>query len=328
VAVSATKPTYVKLSGPSVVEVSDPHQSLDWDLGLVGYDVLTNGGLSGPGMAAAFGPLPVSVFAFPDQPVNAPFLVTDHAGGAFLYWYLYDEQSHVIYSRFHVYGIKSGGHYYKLQVLSYYGTVGGSEVTALYQLRYAEVTAAGSAKTVDLHNVDATLGGATADADALNTCLVLATGDTPMLSLHQAATSLDWDVCFRRDEISVNGEDGGPGQVAAVDLQADETANEMAADVKARTADSEQALFDGVDLAALTATGLDYRGDHVISAFTDQWVDASANPPAPKPSTAFLVVGADGVSRFFVAFDAFDGANATTPGTVHLGVEPAASPSQ
>lgn len=326
VSVSATEATYVKLAEPGVVSVSDPQSSLAWDVAFVGYDVLTNGGLSGPGLAAAFGPLPVSVFAFPDQPVNAPFLVTDHAGGAFLGWYLYDQMTHVIYSRFHVYGIRSGGRFYKLQVLSYYGQMGGTTLTGLYQLRYAEVTASGSGKTTELHDLDATLGGATADADAPNTCLVLATGDTPRLSLHEAAASLDWDVCFRRDAISVNGENGGPGAVAAVDLEGADTADEAPDDVKARTADSEKALFDDVDYAALTAPGLEYRGDHVISAFTNQWLDPSADPPAPKPSTAFVVVGADGQSRYFLAFDAFDGADTSSPGTIHLGIEPTVSP--
>src|SRR5690349_13588002 len=49
VAVSATRATYVKLGVPALVGVTDAATSTDWDLGFEGYDVLTNGGLSGPG---------------------------------------------------------------------------------------------------------------------------------------------------------------------------------------------------------------------------------------------------------------------------------------
>lgn len=330
VEVSATQATYVKLSVPGVVNVTDAASSTDWDLGFEGYDVMTNGGISGPGRGAAFGPLSVSVFAFPDQPVDVPFLISDGAGGAFLDWYAYDETTHVLFSRYHVYGVKSGGRLYKLQILRYYVDVGGVGMSAHYQLRYAEVTATGSGETVELDDLDATLGetpsGPAASTDAPGPCLSLATGETIMLSLADAESSTDWDLCFRRDAINVNGERGGPGDVAAVDLDAAATAGETLADVEARTSVDEEAAFDAVDDAALTAPDLVYRGDQLVTAFTGQWADASASPPVPTAATAFMVVGADGQSRYLVAFDAFDGANADTPGTVHLGVEPAVSP--
>ena len=321
VTVSATKPTYVNLSAPAVVDVSDKATSTEWDLAFVGYDVLTNGGLSGPGGGRAFGPLGVSYFAFPDRPVDVPFLISDRAGGTFLGWYAYDGTTHTLYSRYHVYGLRSGGHLYKLQVLGYYGDVAGAPVSALYQLRYAEVTADGSGETQVVQGVDGTLDGETAAPDVANGCLVLATGETPALSPNAAAESLAWDVCFRREAISVNGELGGPGEVAGVDLDAAASADELLPDVKARSADSELSRFDAVDYAALTDPSLEYRGDYVTSAFSGKWVDLAADPPVPEPSTAFLVVAADGKTRFLLAFNAFAGASDKSPGTVTFAVQ-------
>jgi hypothetical protein len=328
VPVSATRVTYVNLAAPAVITESDPKRSSDWDLGFIGYDILTNGGLSGPGGGSAFGPLSSSVFAFPDEPVDVPFLIPDRAGGAFLGWYAYDGTTHTLYSRYHVYGVTSGGHRYKLQVVGYYGDVQGAPVSALYRLRYAEVTADGIGDTVTLQNIDATLGetpdGPAPSTDAPGPCVTLATASVAPLSPTDAATSPAWDLCFRRDAISVNGELGGPGDVAAVDLDANP--DEQLADVKTRTADNQADAFDAVDYAALTSPDLAYRGDYVTSAFSDKWADLKASPPVPAASTAFLVVGADGEARYLVAFNALEGADETTPGTVHVGVVPTVSP--
>jgi hypothetical protein len=110
--------------------------------------------------------------------------------------------------------------------------------------------------------------------------------------------------------------------VTGVDLESAETDLELLSDVKKKTADSELSLFDSIDDAALTSPDLEYRGDYVTSAFTGKWVDPTLEPPAPKPGIAFLVVGANGTSRYLVAFNSFDGADAEAPGTVHLGIMP------
>ncbi len=321
VEVSPTTPTHVKLAVPETVKVTAPKTSTEWDLAFMGYDVMTNGGLSGPGKGWAFGPLSAAFFAFPEEPVEAPFQIEDGAGGAFLRWYAYDGTTHQLYSRYHVYGLRSGEHLYKLQVLGYYGEVQGAPVSALYQVRYAEVTASGSGETRAVHDLNGTLDGESADPSAATDCLVLATGETLSLSADQAAESLDWDVCFRREAISVNGGLGGPGDVTGVDLEAGGTSDETLAAVKKRTAKSEEARFDAVDEAALTAPGLEYTGDHVASAFTGKWADLRSTPPVPTPSTAFLVIAANGYSRFLVSFDSFDTADLESPGTVQLSVQ-------
>jgi hypothetical protein len=202
VEVSATERTFVNLATREVVTPSDPKGSTEWDLAFLGYDVLTNGGISGSGAGAAFGPLDISVFAFPDEPVDVPFWITDAPGGVFLRWYAYDGTSHTLYSRYHVYGLRSGGLLYKLQVLGYYGDVQGAPVSALYQLRYAEVTAEADGETQQIHDLDATLDGREPSPDAPSGCFTLATGATTQLTPNQAKRSPDWDICFQREAIT------------------------------------------------------------------------------------------------------------------------------
>ncbi|HEX5098092.1 MAG TPA: HmuY family protein [Polyangiaceae bacterium] len=322
--VSATEPVYLKLATPEVVTVANPKSTTDWDLAFVGYDVLTNGGISGSAAGAAFGPLDVSVFAFPDEPVDVPFWIVDAAGGVFWRWYAYDGSSHALYSRYHVYGLRSADKLYKLQILGYYGDVQGAPVSALYKLRYAEVTPDGSGETQEVTDLDATLDGKDPGPDVRGGCLTLADGRTSALTPNEAKQSLAWDICFQRESISVNGELGGPGDVTGVDLQADDTDEEALALVKKRTAASEAPRFDGTDQAALDA--LEFHGDGVTSAFTGKWAELGEDPPVPKPGTAFIVRAADGKSRYLVAVDSFAGATRDTPGTVTLTVVPSVSP--
>lgn len=320
VPVSADRPTFVSLGVPAVVTVSDAASSSDWDLMFQGYDVFTNGGISGPGLGSAFGPLPASVFAFPDEAVDVPFLIEDRAEGAFLRWYAYDGGTHTIYSRLHVYGVRSRGVLYKLQVLSYYTEVAGAPVGARYRLRVAAVDAQGSGPTRELGDIDGTVDAGSGDPDAPSGCVTLSTETFALLTPGELRASTDWDLCFRRDAVSVNGELGGPGDVTAVDLQQGE--NEPLADVKAVTSAAATERFDAVDEAALTAPSLEYRGDHLSSAFSSKWADLDVDPPVPVTSSGWLVVAADGQSRYLVGFDAFDGATADAPGSVELFVHP------
>jgi hypothetical protein len=324
VEVSADRLTFVDLDVPAVIEVGDPSDSLEWDLAFRGYDVITNGGVSGRGAGAAFGPLPEFYFFFPDEPIEEPFLIEDKAGGAFLGWYVYDGSDHTIYTRYHVYGVRSGDRLYKVQLLGYYGEVMGAPVSGLYRVRYAEVTEDGVGAIEELVNVDATVDGDVSDPTLPNGAVSLASGEIRRLTPEQALQDTAWDLGFRRDAVTVNGELSGPGDVTAVDLDAlDQRSLD---DVKALSGSVELARFDSVDYAALTANDLVYRGDGVASAFSGKWVDAETDPPSPTKSTGFLVVGADGESRFLIGFDAFDGASAESPGTVTLFVHRSPAP--
>ncbi|MEZ4294359.1 MAG: HmuY family protein [Polyangiaceae bacterium] len=304
----------VDLDSASVTEDSG-----SWDLAFEGQDVLTNGGVSGDGEGAAFGPFEREAFLGDEVPEH-PFLIEDKPGGAFLDWYAYDSASHVLYSRYHVQGVKRGDSLFKVQILGYYGEVEGAPAGALYSVRFAQVSKTGPAETVTLSAVDATAGGVSGGDSDPSACLVLATANVLALTPAQAAQSKEWDLCFRRAGVSVNGGTGGPAGVLAVDLDRAATAGETLGEVEKRTADSELARFESVTFAALSDEALPWRGDRVVSAFSDAWTVPGSSPLAPAPFT-WLVAGADGVTPFFVAFESFSGATDDHPGTVRLRVK-------
>lgn len=315
VPVPATGRAYVKLaSPPAVVTPADPKTDTTWDLAFEGLDVYTNSGPSGPGASLAFGPLDGIVF-LGDVTPDVPFLTADKAGGAFIRWYFYAGSSHVLYSRYHVFGVKDGDKLYKVQVLGYYGKRDGTDVSALYHIRYAAI----GGPTQDVADLDGTAGGTTTgDPNEKTECIDLGTGTRTMFTAAEARASSAWHLCFRRQDISVNGGEGGPRGVTAIDFDAEKTATETADVVSARTPESEQAAFDAVNAASFDGKTL--RADGVVSAFTGLWTKNGANPAAPG-SSAWLVVGADGKQHYLVGFSAFEGATATSPGTVVMRVK-------
>ncbi len=317
--VPVTGRVHVKLaSPPAIVTPADPKTDKGWDLAFDGADVFTNGGASGSGACNAFGPLEPIVF-LEDSAPQVPFTTTDATGGAFLRWYFYEgAPNHALYSRYHVYGVKDGDRTFKVQILGYYGERDGAPVSALYQVRWAEVTAAGSGPIQEAKNLDGTAGGAQGGADAPGECLDLGTGARSMLAPSAARTSSAWHLCFHREEISVNGELGGPRNVGAVDLDADATGTETLAQVVARDETTEKPKFDAVDAAKLA--GQTFRGDRVVSAFSGLWTERGVTPLAPRKS-AWFVQGADGKSKYLVGFARFEGATATSPGTVVMRVK-------
>ncbi|MBX3203877.1 MAG: HmuY family protein [Labilithrix sp.] len=308
---------YAKLaSPPAVVTPGEPKTDLGWDLAFEGLDVYTNSGPSGSGASLAFGPLDAIAF-LDDVAPQVPFLTADKSGGAFVRWYFYEgAPNHGLYSRFHVFGVKDGDKLYKVQVLSYYGKRDGAAVSALYRIRYAEVGQPAK-EAVDL---DGTAGGTTAgDPNAPSECIDLGTGARTMLTAAAARTSSAWHLCFRRQDISVNGEEGGPRGVGAIDFDAQKTATEKFEDVLDLTPESELARFDAIDAASFDGQTL--RGDRVVSAFSGLWTERGVSPAAPG-KFAWLVVGADGKTRYLVGFARFDGATATNPGTIVMRVKP------
>lgn len=303
---------FVDLDSLAVVD-----QAAAWELAFEGNGVFTNGGESGTGQGKAFGPIdPVDYLS--DEIPYYPFLIEDEPGGAFADWYAYDGAAHVLYGRYHVFGVRRAGTLYKVQVLGFYGDVQGAPVAAIYSLRYAPVTDAGPGTTTTLEGIDATAGGSMGTEADPSACLTLATGDSTPLLPAEAVASPDWDLCFRRAAISVNGELGGPGGVEAVDL--DRAKKEKVADVMGLTAESELPRFDAVKYGDLSDPALPWTGDKIVSAFTDLWLEPGVSPIAPA-YFAWLVVGADGTTVFLVAFESFSDATATSPGTVHLRVK-------
>lgn len=318
VPVDATR-AYVKLDPPSVVTVADPKSSLDWDLAFEGREIFTNSGPSGSGQSGAFGPLDTVVFVSDTAPA-VPFIAADKAAGAFLEWYAYDGTTHALYSRFHVYGVKEGERLFKVQIVTYYGERDGAPVSGIFKVRYAELLPDGtSAPTVELADVDATAGGANAPVDVPSECLDLTTGTRSMLTPAQAVASTAWSLCFRRSNITVNGELGGPRGTTAVDLNAAETAGETVGTVQQRTDAAEKARFDAANAQAFA--GLTFRGDRVVSTFGEAWLQPGVSPVAPT-SMVWLAKDASGAHKFLIGFPSFENATATSPGTVVMQIKP------
>ena len=84
--------------------------------------------------------------------------------------------------------------------------------------------------------------------------------------------------------------------------------------------ESELPRFDAVTEQALGDQALAFHGDVVVSAFTDRWLVPTADPKEPTPGV-WLVLGADGDSRFLLTFERFSGATAESPGTIELRVK-------
>jgi hypothetical protein len=320
VRVTADEPTFVSLSSASTVMVSNEESSssTEWDLRFQGWDIFSNGGASGGGKGASFGPLPLTYFLAGTDPTDVPFLIEDKAAGAFRDWFFYDGQWHTVYSRFHVYGVKSGPRLFKVQLLGYYGDVQGAPISALYRLRYAEVTPESAGLAIEVKQLDATAGGLGGDASAASGYLSLRAGEQEQLSPLQAAASTSWDLGFRRDSVSVNGGRGGPGAVSAVDLDAAASHDETLEQIEQLSAENQAARFASIDHETLTAPTLKYRGDRVVSAFTDAWVDVTRKPPALADDNTWLVVGADGKSRFLLVITALEHSTTEAAGAVVL----------
>ena len=305
---------YVKLANASL------STDEDWDLAFDGLDVTTNSGLSAHGAGGAggaFGPLDAINFLGDTAP-EVPFMTTDTTGGAFLDWYAYDGDTHALWSRFHHFGVKDGDRLWKVQIESYYGQRDGAAVTALYNLRYAEITGGTLGPTVEVANLDGTAGGLAAPATATSECIDLGTNTRVALTPADARASSAWHICVRRSYISVNGEVGGPRGIAAVDLDAAKSATESLATVKTFTAESQKAAFDAI--TASSFDGKTFRGDRVVSAFGDYWLDTSSAVPAPT-GDAWLVLDAAGKQKFLVGFTSFEGATATNAGTIVMRIK-------
>lgn len=312
--------TFVELGTPSVV--AGGPDALDWDLAFEGYEVYTNGGLSGPGSGGALGPYAPDIFETGIDPAS-PIITRDSTGGAFLRWYAYDYENpaHALYSRFHVFGVKDGARIFKVQILSYYGEQNGAPVSAAYKLRYAEFVNGAAQPTVELSNIDGTAGGPAGSESSPSGCLDFDTKSIAQLTPDEAAVSSAWHLCFRREIIRVNGELGGPRGVTAADTNGAKTPFEDVSDVSQKTAESELSVFEAAALSDLSDPALKYRGDRVVSIFSDQWYSAAANPPEPI-AASWVVVTAAGQKRYIVSFARFEGAGGKTPNQIVMRVKP------
>lgn len=321
VPVPAEGRAFVSFKEPAIVTATgDGSTETNWDIAFEKYDIFTNSGVSGPGDGGAFGPLDVATYDEGTAPA-IPFLTKDETGGPFRDYWAYDPMAHVLWVRYHVFGVREGDKFWKVQILGYYAEQQGAPVSAIYRLRWAEVTSSGSGPTQTIDNFDGTAGGSQPTDDTPSECLDLGTGTRVFHTPADAKTSKDWHLCVRRATISVNGELGGPRGITAVDLHAEESKNETVALLKTRTDATELARFDAVGFAELSKPNLVWRGDRVYSAFSEYWVEAGTNPKKPA-NFSWVANSADGVTRYLVVFDSFENAMDAYPAKVKLRIRP------
>ncbi len=114
---------YLYYDFDSQTEVSSDNNNWDIKIGYeaMNYNIFLNGGVSGTGSAAAFGPFESSDEFLSGSVV--PFFTSDSSGGLFVTssWYAYSlANDNKLYPNYRVYIINSGTNSYKLQILSYY----------------------------------------------------------------------------------------------------------------------------------------------------------------------------------------------------------------
>lgn len=168
-------------------------------------------------------------------------------------------------------------------MLSYYGEQDGAPVAARYSVRYAEVRTSSSSSTEIITQLDGTASTPQTE------CLDLGTGERSLLTIFEAQQTADWHLCFRRESISLNGGSGGPRGATAVDLDAESTEAEQIADIRLRTAETEQDRFDQVDNVRLLDPNLVFQPDAVVSAFAGRWLAEDSDPPRPSPAVWFVL---------------------------------------
>jgi hypothetical protein len=262
--------------------------------------------VSGPGTGSAFGPLSAPTFLSDTAP-DTPIMLHDRTGGALLDWYDYSGETHQLYSRYHVYGLRDGERLFKLQILGYYAERLGTPIDASYHIRYAEVLSDGtSGETHELREIDASAGGSNVDDSEPSACVELDSERVVPIMPDEAALSEGWQLCFRRDTIAVNGGRSGPRGVEAVDLQSAQTAKETDDEIQARTAASELARFDETDYRTLTDVSLAWRQDGVVTAFGERWLEPGSAPLALS-DTVWFVIAADGVGRHLLRLEELSG---------------------
>jgi hypothetical protein len=159
---------------------------------------------------------------------------------------------------------------------------------------------------VELVEIDATSGGDSTDDQQVSACLDLDRQSVTPLTPDEAASSEAWHVCFRREGVAVNGGLSGPRGVEAVDLQGDLTAIETEDEIQARTEDSELPLFEDADYATLTADTLSWATDGVTTAFARRWLEPGTDP-VELSDTVWLVLAADGASKYLMKFESLTG---------------------
>ena len=292
---------YLDLSIPAVVAPSS-NDTFTWDLLFEGLTLYTNSGAAGPGFGASYGPSSEFDLLFDSAP--AVPLRADMSESALLNWYWFGPNG--ITSRYHTYGLRDGdGRLFKLQVLSYYDDSDAGHESAVYTLRYAEVSAGNSGETSETSGINANAGGVTLPPSSPAGCIDLATGKYLQLAQAQWGAMTDWDLCFQRTEVFLNGGLTGSGAVQAVDLDIDSLAGADSGVTEAekqQTAEGALERFDAIDYAALTQPNLPWEQEYQARPrIGTRWLTGEHDNPGLTMGS-WIIRGADGESHYALYF--------------------------
>jgi hypothetical protein len=136
---------YFDFSSGETVTPADPSSSLDWDFAIAAYDIHLNSSMFGIGQAAAY--LNTDSLGNPrtdfDNIAQAETQPTayfqDAVGSAFTEWYDYNENTHQLTSKGHVYLVRVGANIYKMQISSYYANVNGTPTSGWYTFKWLKL---------------------------------------------------------------------------------------------------------------------------------------------------------------------------------------------
>jgi hypothetical protein len=134
-------PIYVDFSTGAITDPTDPGNSTDWDLEFNNYEVHQNASMFGPGQCGTYEVWqdqtdPTDYYETPSAPTAPQAYFADSFGSVMANWYNYDGDTHILTSKNHVYAVRIGDHYYKLQIISYYKDIGGTPVSGWYTFRW------------------------------------------------------------------------------------------------------------------------------------------------------------------------------------------------
>ena len=131
---------YLDLENNEMIEVEDPEDSLDWDLGLMRYNIKLNSGIHGPADVAAA--LLEEDFDSLNQAPAGEYLIDfideeEVTQYVFQEWYIYNIEDHTLTPNEMIYVIRNRNElYYKFQILDYYNSAG---TPAMITIQWEEI---------------------------------------------------------------------------------------------------------------------------------------------------------------------------------------------
>jgi hypothetical protein len=144
--------------------------------------------------------------------------------------------------------------------------------------------------------IDASAGGISTMDTHPRIYVSLASGTSVAVTDKTARTSKDWDLALKRPVLFTNDGDGGPGAGGSLSI-AKAFEQVTAADAAGQTLNTE-AFVDDTCNAMTDPTGA------VLTTMSDWYdYDPASNMVTPKPSTTWIIRGANGTALYKLAID-------------------------